>query len=111
MGPQWHLNHHQVLGLGLGKGGSFLRAPPRSHLQEEARLSELPEITVAVALARVMVRGPVFAAHVEDEWVANAGKKSIRAMRGCPGELAHLPEPEFLGHIGGCASTHLPDKP
>ena len=57
--------------------------PPRSHLQEEAGLPELSEVAVAVALARVMVRGPVFAAHVEDEWVANAGKK-IRAVRGCP---------------------------
>ena len=55
--------------------------PPRSHLQEEAGLPELPEVAVAVALARVMVRGPVFAAHVEDEWVANAGRKAIRAVR------------------------------
>lgn len=86
--------------------------PPRSHLQEEAGLPELPEVAVAVALARVMVRGPVFAAHVEDEWVANAGRKAIRAVReGVPWGLAHLPEPAFLEHIGGCASTHLPDNP
>lgn len=58
--------------------------PSQSHLQEETRLPELPKIAVAVALARVMVRGPVFAAHVEDEWVTNAGKEAICAVRGCP---------------------------
>ena len=84
------LSIHTPTGCHLGREEGEVREAlgmltPRSHLQEEARLSELPEITVAVALARVMVRGPVFAAHVEDEWVANAGKKSIRAVRGCPG--------------------------
>lgn len=65
------------------KRWSSLWPPPGTHLQEEARLPELPEVTVAVALARVMVGGPVFAAHVEDEWIANAEKEARHAVRGC----------------------------
>ena len=48
---------------------------PGAYLEEEAGLPELPEVIVAVAFARVMVGGPVFAAHVENEWVADAGRK------------------------------------
>lgn len=92
-------DRHQVLGLGLGKGWSFLQGPSQSHLQEgdrslplgpsvylqeKTRLPELPKIAVAVAAMQIMVRGPVFAAHVEDEWVTNAGKEAICAVRGCP---------------------------
>lgn len=47
-------------------------ALPVVYLQEEARLPQLPEVPVAVALAGVMVGGPVFAAQVENEWIADA---------------------------------------
>lgn len=47
---------------------------PSAHLQEKAGLPELSEVTVGIALAGVVVRGPVFAAHVENEGIADAEK-------------------------------------
>lgn len=44
-------------------------------LQEEAGLPELPKVPIAVALARIMVRRPVFAAHVENEGIADAERE------------------------------------
>lgn len=43
---------------------------------------ELPEVTIAVALARVLVAGPVFAAQVENKWVADAEKEVRHEVRG-----------------------------
>lgn len=64
------------------KRWSYPYSLPGAYLQEEACLMELPEVTIAVALARVMVAGPVFAAQVENEWVADAEKEVRRAVRG-----------------------------
>lgn len=47
---------------------------PSAHLQEKAGLPELSEVAVGIALAGVVVRGPVFAAHVENEGIADAEK-------------------------------------
>lgn len=47
---------------------------PSAHLQEKAGLPELSEVTVGIVLAGVVVRGPVFAAHVENEGIADAEK-------------------------------------
>ena len=55
-----------------------------------------------------MVRGPVFAAQVENEWITDAEKKIRHVVRGylvglspfCPTAL-----PEFLGHTGGATVT------
>lgn len=41
-GPRWHPNRHQVLGLGLGKGWSFLRAPPSLTCREGMVLPPAP---------------------------------------------------------------------
>lgn len=71
-GHPWHLDRPSPLAL------------PEANLQEEARLPELPEVPVAVALAGVMVGGPVFAAQVENEWVTDAERTRRHEVRGCP---------------------------
>ena len=54
-----------------------------------------------MSLARVVVGGPVFAAHVENEWIADAEKETRHAVRGClEGLFPFLPhditDPMFL---------------
>lgn len=56
---------------------------PSTNLQEEAGLPELPEVTVGIALAGVVVRGPVFAAHVENEGIADAEKETRYVVHPC----------------------------
>lgn len=69
----------------MASGQSAPLALPTVYLQEEARLPQLPEVPVAVALAGVMVGGPVFAAQVENEWITDAEKTRRHAVRGFPG--------------------------
>lgn len=47
-----------------------------TNLQEKAGWPEHSEVTVGMALAGVMVRGPVFAAHVENEGIADAERET-----------------------------------
>lgn len=49
---------------------------PSTNLKEKAGLPELSKVTVGMALAGVMVRGPVFAAHVENERIADTEKET-----------------------------------
>lgn len=85
----------------LSQEGMAVPLPaPEAHLQEEACQPELPDFTIAVTLAQVMVRGPVFAAHVENEWIADAEKETRHAVRvRLAGSVPYLPRvpPELLG--------------
>lgn len=72
---------------------------PSTNLKEKAGLPELSEVTVGMALAGVMVRGPVFAAHVENEGVTDT-EKEIRYdvyTRGHPSKkvLTVSPRPSY----------------